>query len=85
VPPVVLRSRTVKKELEETKSLRQKLEAKEADIKVIHMLQYSVLIILSRGQVEHTSKHITWLFQIILFSTDMLDHDCRDLCKLGYD
>ena len=50
MPPVVLRARTVKKELEETKSLRHKLEAKEADIKVICMLQYSLLIIPSRGQ-----------------------------------
>jgi hypothetical protein len=38
VPPIVLRSRTVKKELEETKSLKHKLEAKEADIKVICIL-----------------------------------------------
>jgi len=85
MPPVVLRARTVKKELEETKSLRHKLEAKEADIKVICMLQYSVLIIPSRGQVGNTNKHITWLFKIIIFSTDMLDNDCCDLCKLGCD
>jgi hypothetical protein len=70
----------VKKELEETKSLRHKLEAKEADIKVICML-----IILSRGQVGNTNKRITWLFKIIIYSTDMLDADCRDVCKLGYD
>lgn len=38
VPPIVLRARTVKKELEETKSLKHKLEAKEADIKVICIL-----------------------------------------------
>jgi hypothetical protein len=72
----------VKKELEETKSLKHKLEVKEADIKVICMLQYSVLIILSRGRVGSRNKHITWLFIFILFSTDMLDHD---LCKLGCD
>jgi len=75
----------VKRELEETKSLKHKLEAKEADIKVIHMLQYNVLIILSRGQRGNTNKHVTWLFIFILFSTDILDHDCCNLCKLGYD
>jgi len=37
MPPVVLRARTVKKELEETKSLRHKLEAKEADIKELRI------------------------------------------------
>ena len=74
----------MKKDLEETKSLRHKLQAKEADRKVICMLQYSVLIIPSRGQVGNTNKHITWLFKII-FSTDMLDYDCCDSCKLGCD
>ena len=75
----------MKKELEETKSLKHKLEAKEADIKVIRMLQYSVLIIQSRRQVGNTNKHITWLFVFILFLTDIVDHDCCDLCKLGCD
>jgi hypothetical protein len=58
----------VKKELEETKSLKHKLEAKEADIKVIHMLQYSMLM-QPRGQVGNTNKHITWLFRCYLISS----------------
>ncbi|PSN47807.1 Dynactin subunit 1 [Blattella germanica] len=37
VPPIVLRAQTVKKELEETKNLKHKLEAKEADIKELRI------------------------------------------------
>ncbi|XP_021939301.1 LOW QUALITY PROTEIN: dynactin subunit 1-like [Zootermopsis nevadensis] len=37
VPPIVLRAHVVKKELEETKNLKQKLEAKEADIKELRI------------------------------------------------
>ncbi|XP_069679025.1 dynactin subunit 1 isoform X4 [Periplaneta americana] len=37
IPPIVLRSQTVKKELEETKNLKHKLEAKEADIKELRI------------------------------------------------
>jgi len=33
-PPIVLRAQVVKKELEETKILKQKLESRETDIKV---------------------------------------------------
>jgi hypothetical protein len=85
VPPVVLRSRAVRKELEETKSLKHKLEAKEADIKVINMLQCIMLIIQPKGQVGNTNTHITWLFRFILLPADILEHNCSDLCKLGHD
>jgi hypothetical protein len=75
----------VKKELEETKSLKHKLEAKEADIKVICVAQYCALIIQPGGKVGNTNKHIAWLIRFILFATDILVHNCSDLCKHGYD
>jgi hypothetical protein len=52
VPPIVLRAHAVKKELEETKSLKHKLEGKEADIKVtcILYLQYALRHAFGRGE-----------------------------------
>jgi hypothetical protein len=84
VPPVILRARTVKKELEETKSLKHKLEAKEADIKVIVCFSTVCSLSCQEGKwetqinIQHDYSYL-YYFQVTYWIMIVY------LCKLGYD